>query len=66
MNQAPVAAEPEPDPAVSEQIESTGNDDLRFPKVEARLSQWMTSAEARFLEPALTIAQRVRLSGYPE
>ena len=64
MNQPPVVTESEP--SVAEQTESAADDDPRFPQVEARLSQLMAGAEAMFLEPALTIAQLARRSGYPE
>ncbi len=41
------------------------DDDPRFPAVEARLSQLM-DGEALYREPALTIGQVARRSGYPE
>jgi AraC-like DNA-binding protein len=41
-------------------------DDPRFPAVESRLSQLMAGAEALFREPALTIGQVAKRSGYPE
>ena len=40
-------------------------DDTRFPAVEARLSQLMVS-DALYREPALTIGQVAKRSGYPE
>ena len=43
----------------------TRDDDPRFDDVEARLSTLM-SGERMFREPALTIAQLARRSGYPE
>lgn len=42
-----------------------GGDDPRFDEVEARLSALM-SGEAMYREPALSIAQLTRRSGYPE
>lgn len=42
-----------------------GADDRRFDEVEARLSELM-SRQAMYREPALTIAQLARRSGYPE
>lgn len=41
------------------------DDDARFPDVEARLSQLMAS-DALYREPALTIGQVAKRSGYPE
>lgn len=41
------------------------DDDPRFPEVEARLTQLM-SGEQLYREPALTIGQLARRSGYPE
>jgi AraC-like DNA-binding protein len=41
------------------------NDDARFPEVEARLSRLMAD-DALYREPALTVAQLARRSGYPE
>ncbi|MDI9237750.1 AraC family transcriptional regulator [Lysobacter sp. LF1] len=40
-------------------------DDVRFPTVEARLAQLM-EADRLYREPALTIGQLARRSGYPE
>lgn len=41
------------------------NDDPRYPEVEARLSQLM-ERDALYREPALTIGQLAKRSGYPE
>ncbi len=41
------------------------DDDARFPAVESRLSQLM-AGEALYREPALTIGQVAKRSGYPE
>lgn len=41
-------------------------DDARFPDVEARLSELMRGEAALYREPALTIGQVARRSGYPE
>ncbi|MGH8074039.1 MAG: helix-turn-helix domain-containing protein [Lysobacter sp.] len=41
------------------------DDDARFPEVEARLAQLM-AGEHLYREPALTIGQLARRSGYPE
>ncbi len=45
--------------------EAAANDDVRFPAVEARLAQLMAS-EQLYREPALTIGQLAKRSGYPE
>ncbi len=65
LGQPPVVSEPAavveenaaPDPA---------DDDARFPAVEARLSQLMLGDAALYREPALTIGQVAKRSGYPE
>lgn len=65
LNQAPVASEPAtPEPAAP--AIATAEDDARFAAVESRLSQLMTGDEALYLEPALTIGQVAKRSGYPE
>ena len=46
-------------------VVASGNDDPRFPEVEARLRELM-AAQALYREPALTIGQLARRSGYPE
>lgn len=45
---------------------SSAQDDARFTAVEARLSQFMDGTEALYFEPALTIGQVAKRSGYPE
>jgi AraC-like DNA-binding protein len=55
-------ATPEPQAATIAPVE----DDARFESVEARLSQLMTGDDALYLEPALTIGQVAKRSGYPE
>jgi AraC-like DNA-binding protein len=62
--QAPVTQEP-PAPAALHAEPPAGDDDPRFPAVEARLSSLMDD-EAMYREPALTIGQLARRSGYPE
>ena len=52
-----------PDPAQPREPPPT--DDARFPAVEARLAQLMAQ-EALYREPALTIGQLAKRSGYPE
>ncbi|GGY17280.1 hypothetical protein GCM10008098_06090 [Rhodanobacter panaciterrae] len=66
LNQSPVASEPV---AVAEEDATSGagdSDDARFPAVEARLSQLMRGDDALYREPALTIGQVAKRSGYPE
>ncbi len=57
----PEGGEPEVEPPALD----TAGDDPRFDDVEARLSILM-SEQAMYREPALTIAQLARRSGYPE
>ncbi|KAA0070779.1 AraC family transcriptional regulator [Rhodanobacter sp. T12-5] len=66
LNQSPVASEPggeEADDAPRSPVEAG---DARFPAVEARLAQLMGDGDALYREPALTIAQVAKRSGYPE
>lgn len=66
LNQAPVASEP-PTLAAEDAGSAAGDsDDARFPTVEARLSQLMEGDDALYREPALTIGQVAKRSGYPE
>lgn len=65
LNQAAVAAEPAPEPAAEAKLELPDAGDPRFPAVEARLSQLMAQ-ERLYREPALTIGQLAKRSGYPE
>ena len=46
--------------------DTMGPDDARFPAVEARLAQLMDGDDALYREPALTIGQVAKRSGYPE
>jgi AraC-like DNA-binding protein len=65
LGQPPVMSEPvsaEPQAATIAPAE----DDARFEAVETRLSQLMTGDDALYLEPALTIGQVAKRSGYPE
>jgi AraC-like DNA-binding protein len=64
LHQAAVAVEP----AATPEPDSTATpeaDDARFPAVETRLAQLMRD-DRLYAEPALTIAQLARRSGYPE
>jgi AraC-like DNA-binding protein len=65
LNQAPVVSESLAPDAVEEK-EPADADDARFPAVEARLSQLMQGDDALYREPALTIGQVAKRSGYPE
>ncbi|MGO1070603.1 helix-turn-helix domain-containing protein [Lysobacter sp. CA199] len=65
LNQVTVAAEPAPEPAAEAKLEHASADDPRFPSVEARLAQLM-AREQLYREPALTIGQLAKRSGYPE
>lgn len=65
LGQPPVVDEPADDAAPVSAVAFALDDDARFPAVEARLSQLMMR-EALYREPALTIGQVARRSGYPE
>lgn len=65
LAQPRVAGEPEATDADGQQ-DAPAADDARFPAVEARLSQLMAGGDALYLEPALTIGQVAKRSGYPE
>lgn len=54
-----------PPPVPADRTDAALADDPRFPQVAARLSQLMTQ-ERLYREPALTIGQLARRSGYPE
>lgn len=65
LNQSSVAAEPAGE-APADGTRDAAEADARFPAVEARLAQLMDGGDALYREPALTIAQVARRSGYPE
>ncbi|MEP6908203.1 MAG: AraC family transcriptional regulator, partial [Pseudoxanthomonas sp.] len=65
LGQPPVIGEPAAPEAGTVEIAPAG-DDARFEAVEVRLSQLMSGNEALYLEPALTIGQVAKRSGYPE
>ena len=66
LGQPPVAPEPDaPAPDGAAPAGSEPEDDPRFDEVQARLGTLM-EADALYREPALTIAQVARRSGYPE
>jgi AraC-like DNA-binding protein len=66
LNQPPVAVEPDPPPAPAPERTDAAPDDVRADAVEARLAELMDGAAPLYLEPALTIGQVARRSGYPE
>ena len=68
LAQPPVISAPEPGEVEEAASASTGfeADDARFPAVEARLAQLMEGGQALYREPALTIGQVAKRSGYPE
>ena len=55
-----------PLPAPAEERANAAPDDARSDAVEARLVELMDGAAPLYLEPALTIGQVARRSGYPE
>lgn len=63
LGQPPVVDQPSESEQQARAVEA--RDDARFPAVEARLSQLMAE-EALYREPALTIGQVAKRSGYPE
>jgi AraC-like DNA-binding protein len=66
LNQPSVAVEPAPPPAPAPERTDAAPDDARADAVEARLAELMDGAAPLYLEPALTIGQVARRSGYPE
>jgi AraC-like DNA-binding protein len=66
LGQPPVAAEEEPPSEPPPAPAGSAADDARFDAVQARLAELMGGAAALYLEPALTIGQLARRSGYPE
>jgi AraC-like DNA-binding protein len=66
LNQSPVGSEPAAVAGGDAASDMEDADDARFPAVEARLSQLMLGEEALYREPALTIGQVAKRSGYPE
>jgi len=66
LNQPPVAAEPAPPPEPDTYRAEAMPDDARSDAVQARLAELMGGATPLYLEPALTIGEVARRSGYPE
>jgi AraC-like DNA-binding protein len=66
LNQPPVAVEPDPPPAPAPERADAAPDDARADAVEARLAELMDGSAPLYLEPALTIGEVARRSGYPE
>lgn len=65
LSQVAVIIEAVPEPAPEDVHDAPGREDPRFAEVEARLSQLM-EAQQLYREPALTIGQLAKRSGYPE
>lgn len=66
LGQPPVPAEPAPEQTEPETSEAPAADDARHAAVEARLARLMEGDAPLYLEPALTIGQVAKRSGYPE
>ncbi|WP_254426720.1 helix-turn-helix transcriptional regulator [Rhodanobacter sp. C06] len=69
LGQPPVAIEPEAAPAdeaTAAPAASAEPDDARYDAVQARLAALMDGAAPLYLEPALSIGQVAKRSGYPE
>jgi AraC-like DNA-binding protein len=66
LGQPPVAVEEEPPSAPAPAPAGGMADDARFDAVQARLAELMGGAAPLYLEPALTIGQVAKRSGYPE
>lgn len=66
LNQPPVAATPAPPAADGDETADAAPDDSRFEAVQARLAELMSGVSPLYQEPALTIGQVARRSGYPE
>ena len=66
LGQPPVAVEEEPSSAPPPAPAGGTADDARFDAVQARLAELMGGAAPLYLEPALTIGQVAKRSGYPE
>jgi len=71
LGQPPVQVEPPvPTLSVAQEEDGAGSaaaaDESRYAAVEARLAQLMDGEAPLYLEPALTIGQVARRSGYPE
>ncbi|MEI7038341.1 AraC family transcriptional regulator [Fulvimonas yonginensis] len=66
LGQPPVQAEPEPAEPEAEESAAGAADESRHAAVEARLAQLMGGEAPLYLEPALTIGQVAKRSGYPE
>ena len=66
LGQPPVAVEEEPPSAPPPAPAGGMADDARFDAVQARLAELMGGAAPLYLEPALTIGQVAKRSGYPE
>lgn len=69
LGQPPLAVEPDVGPVDDEPAAPAAaneTDDVRYDAVQARLAALMDGAAPLYLEPALTIGQVAKRSGYPE
>jgi AraC-like DNA-binding protein len=69
LGQPPLAVEPDAGPADDEPAApaaASETDDVRYDAVQARLAALMDGVAPLYLEPALTIGQVAKRSGYPE
>ncbi|WP_233840503.1 AraC family transcriptional regulator [Dyella sp. 2HG41-7] len=66
LGQPPVSAEPPIVPAQNERDAESTADTARYADVETRLTQLMSGDAPLYFEPALTIGQVAKRSGYPE
>ncbi|GLQ91086.1 helix-turn-helix domain-containing protein [Dyella acidisoli] len=66
LRQPPVPAKPLAPPSENEPDSTTAIDAARYEEVEGRLTQLMRGDTPLYLEPALTIGQLAKRSGYPE
>lgn len=65
LSQVAVIIEAVPEPTSTDSHDAPGSEDPRFADVESRLSQLMETQQL-YREPALTIGQLAKRSGYPE
>ncbi|GLQ89773.1 helix-turn-helix domain-containing protein [Dyella flagellata] len=66
LGQPPVVSKPEAASVPDERDAAAATDTARFAEVEGRLAQLMSGEAPLYLEPALTIGQVAKRSGYPE
>ncbi|MBD8879262.1 helix-turn-helix transcriptional regulator [Rhodanobacter sp. 7MK24] len=69
LGQPPLAVEPEVEPVGDETVApatTSEPEDMRYDVVQARLASLMDGGDPLYMEPALTIGQVAKRSGYPE